>query len=131
MAESDETTTTPADDGRARVLPNGKVDTGGRKAFVWCQDDVTGHRFDLFHQALPKRGVTVVEGYPLNFKRFGRPGKTRLQLADDPAETGGAGDQPAPEISPSGDQQRAATAAAETEAGSDAATTTKNRRPAR
>lgn len=159
-------TTTPADDGRAYVQPNGKVDTGGRPAFVWCEDTSTGHRFDLSHRALPKKGVKVIEGYPLNFKRFGRRGKTRLELPGDPAETdvtgtvdagqtpaepAGTGDQahaeaaaaapdlvdgvptdqvekPAPEISPSGDDQHAA-AAAEPEAGAgDDAATTKTRR---
>jgi len=125
MAESDETTTTPADDGRARVSRNGTVDTGGRPAFVWCQDDGTGHRFDLPVRALPKKGVTVIEGYPLNFKRHARAAKTRLELAGDPAEVDVAGDvdagaQVPAELGVTGDQQHAqavADAAAPVEAG--------------
>lgn len=80
MAESDATPTTPADDGRARVNSKGGVDvSGGRRAFVWCQDEGTGHRFDLPARALPKKGVRVVEGYPLNFTRFARTAKARLE----------------------------------------------------
>lgn len=115
MADDATPPTTPADDGRARVNPDGTVDTGGRRAFVWCEDELTGHRFDVPSRALPKSGVKVVEGYPLNFKRFGRNGKTRLQLAVDPAETdvhGDVGESGAPESTTSGDDVQAAQAAA-------------------
>lgn len=115
MAESDATSTTPADDGLARVETNGTVDTGGRRAFVWCEDEDTGHRFDLPARALPKKGVKVVVGYPLNFKKFGRTGKTRLQLAADPAESDVHGDvdeSGAPESNTGGDAIQAAQAAA-------------------
>lgn len=120
MAESDETTTTPADDGRAYVQRNGTVDTGGRPAFVWCEDEGTGHRFDMAARALPKRGVRVVEGYPLNFKRFARRAKTRLELAADPAETDVHGDvdvtgQVPAEPVAGGDEQHAAAVAAAAE----------------
>lgn len=91
MAESDTQTTPPAaEDGRARVNPNGTVSTeGGREAFVWCQDNGTGHRFDLPARALPIQGVTVIEGYPLNYNRIGREPKTATTLAGDPAEPKG------------------------------------------
>lgn len=115
MAESDATSTTPADDGRARVESNGTVDTGGRRAFVWCQDESTGHRFDVPARALPKRGVKVVEGYPLNFKATARAAKTRKQLAADAAESDVHGDvdeTPAPEPTAGGDAVQAAEAAA-------------------
>jgi hypothetical protein len=93
----------------ARVNENGTVDTGGREAWVWCEDEVTGHRSDFASRALPKKGIRVVEGYPLNFKRFGRKAKTRLELGGDPAETDVRGElpeseQPAPETRRSGDQ---------------------------
>jgi hypothetical protein len=121
MAESDATPTTPADDGRARVNTNGTVDTGGRRAFVWCEDEGTGHRFDLPAAALPKSGVKVVVGYPINFRKVARAAKTRVQLASDPNEPATAeGDAK---------QQKAAPAVSETEAAGDAAaTTTRNRR---
>lgn len=115
MAESDATSTTPADDGRAHVNENGTVDTGGRRAFVWCEDTSTGHRFDMPSRALPKKGVKVVEGYPLNFKTTARAGKTRLQLAADPAESDVHGDvdeTTAPESTTGGDAIQAAQAAA-------------------
>ena len=98
MAESDATPTTPADDGRARVNTNGTVDVpGGRKAFVWCQDEATGHRFDVPARALPRKGVRVVEGYPLNFTRFGRPSKTRHEW-----ESAGEDDLPPVQVAVAG-----------------------------
>jgi hypothetical protein len=115
MADDATPTTTPADDGLARVNPDGTVDTGGRRAFVWCEDEVTRHRFDVPSRVLPKSGIKVIEGYPLNFKRAGRTGKTRLQLVADPAETdvhGDVGESGAPESTTSGDAVQAAQAAA-------------------
>lgn len=115
MADDATPTTTPADDGRARVNEDGTVDTGGRPAWVWCQDPSTGHRFDYPSRALPRNGVEPVEGYPLNFKKHARPAKTRLQLAGDPAETDVHGDvdeSSAPESTTGGDDLQAARAAA-------------------
>lgn len=107
-------TPAPADDGRAHVNSDGTVTTS-RRAFVWCQDESTGGRFDVPAQTLPRSGVRPIEGYPLNFKRQGRNGKTRAQLAGDPAETdvhGDVTDTGAPEPAVSGDEQQAANAAA-------------------
>lgn len=70
----------------ARVNSSGGVDTGGRKAWIWVQDETTGHRFDVRAAALPTPDVTVVVDYPINYRADSRPGKTRAQWETDPAE---------------------------------------------
>lgn len=100
---ADDTTPTPAPLGRARVQPNGTVDTGGGPAWVWAEDEGTGHRFDIRSTALPRKGVRVVPDYPLNMKRFGRPAKTRHQWEQDPAEREIRPAVPAPLPAPIGD----------------------------
>lgn len=72
--------------GQAHVNDAGGVDTGGHRAWVWCEDSVTGHRFDVLATSLPLDGLTVVEGYPLHFKTAARPGKSRTAWESDPAE---------------------------------------------
>lgn len=116
------TTTTPASYGRAYVSSKGTVDTGGRRAWVWCQDADTGHRYDVLASRLPRKGLTPVEGYPLNFKQTAREAKTRQQWTAEVAEAAapeptGTGDEvfaavadpvaeaPAPETQPVGDDQ--------------------------
>lgn len=131
MADDAQTTTTPADDGRARVTSKGTVDTGGRRAFVWVTDESTGHRYDVPARRLPVKGLRVVEGYPLNFKTFGRPAKTRQEWSADADEPGGddqaAVDQRAVELQAPGDEQLTPVAdqpAPEDQAAGDAAAAT-------
>lgn len=108
MADDATQTTTPAADGLAHVDSKGQVPTDGRKAFVWVQDADTGHRYDVPARSLPRRGLTPVEGYPLNYNDGGRPAKSRVDWQADEAETTSAGEQDltpvaetgAPELTP-------------------------------
>lgn len=117
MADDATPTTTPADDGRAHVTPNGKIhNPRGGRVWVWCQDDVTGHRYDVASTRLPLAGVKPVAGYRLNRKPLARPAKTRLQWEADDAESAVDGaqdvapvaDQAAPDGPVTGDDQAAA-----------------------
>jgi hypothetical protein len=124
MADDATTTTTPAADGRAYANENGTVDTGGRRAWVWCEDYDTGHRFDVLADRLPRYGARVVEGYPLHFAEHARDGKPRhvwhgdeAEHTDGAPELGPVADSPAPETHTSGDQETADKAIPVVEAG--------------
>lgn len=76
----------PPADGRAHPGPDGLTEAVVRRAFVWCQDAATGHRYDVPAVRLPVDGVIPVDGYPLNFKPQARPGKPRPEWESDPTE---------------------------------------------
>lgn len=84
---ADETSITAAPvDGAAHPQPDGTVPTGDEPAWVWVQDDQTGHRYDVKSGRLPVDGLRVVDGYPLNFNIMARRPKTREAWETDPSE---------------------------------------------
>ena len=93
----------PGHDGKAKVSEGGTVDTGGRPGWVWVTDDVSGHRFDIRSNRLPRAGLTPVEGYPINYNQFARPGKTRAELGSDVAPAPVDAGELVPGEHPSGD----------------------------
>lgn len=80
-----ETSAVPQD-GLAHPDQDGSVDTGGRRAYVWCQDDTTGHRYDVPATRLPMPGVTPINRYPLNFRALARHPKPLAVWESDPSE---------------------------------------------
>lgn len=64
----------------------------GRIPFVWCQDDSTGHRYDIREDVLTD-GMTPVKDYPLNWSGAAREPKFATtksgadSVADDKAVT--------------------------------------------
>lgn len=60
---------------------DGRVTAHGPKAWIWCTDESTGARIDVPAGRLPREGLTPVDGYEVNFGRFGRDPKPATDLA--------------------------------------------------
>lgn len=86
MADSTTDTAAGTHPDAVKINQDGTVDTGGRRAWVWCKDPTTGHRFDVLASRLPRRGAEPVPGYPLNFRRVARDGKPFRDLAAETAD---------------------------------------------
>jgi hypothetical protein len=65
------------------INDDGSVTTRYQRGFVWVSDDASGNRFDVPARMLPREGLTVVPGYPVNYDPTGRPPKYRLDLSGD------------------------------------------------
>lgn len=84
MADTTDTATGTHPDA-VKINPDGTVDTGGRRGWVWCSDPLTGHRFDVRSDRLPRTGCVPVPNYPVNFKGRARNAKPYRDLAAETA----------------------------------------------
>lgn len=82
MADNAETTTPGAHPDAVVINENGSVNTRNGKGFVWVHDEITGARYDVPARMLPRQGLRVVEGYPVNYQRDARAAKPAVLLGD-------------------------------------------------
>jgi hypothetical protein len=88
MAETAETTAPGTHPDAVVINQDGSVTTKAGKGWVWCTDESTGHRLDFPAHLLPRKGVTPVPGYPVNYRPVARAPKTQVQLGDTPPTAG-------------------------------------------
>jgi hypothetical protein len=82
MADNATTETAPGTHPDAAVInDDGSVTTRTGEGWVWCTDTSTGARVDIPARLLPKKGVTPVPGYPVNYTPIGRTPKPAVLLA--------------------------------------------------
>lgn len=74
-----------ADPNLPTVRDDGTVDTGDRPGWVWVSDTQTGHRFDVRSNRLPRYGVEVVPGVPVNYGKAARSAKAFVGKGGEPA----------------------------------------------
>lgn len=64
------------------INDDGSVATRKGKGFVWVHDETTGARYDVPARMLPRHGLRVVEGYPVNYQPQARAAKPAVLLGD-------------------------------------------------
>lgn len=72
------------------INDDGSVTTRTGRGWVWVHDETTGARCDVPPSMLPRPGLTVVPGYPVNYGPQARPPKPKLLLGDVPTTAGRA-----------------------------------------
>jgi hypothetical protein len=88
MAETAQTPAPGTHPDAVVVNEDGSVTAHGRKAWVWVHDETSGARYDVPATMLPRKGLRVVEGYPVNLKPQARAPKSALLLGDVPLTAG-------------------------------------------
>jgi hypothetical protein len=97
MAETAQTPAPGTHPDAVVVNDDGSVTQHGRKAWIWVHDETSGARYDVPAAMLPRKGLRVVDGYPVNLRPQARAPKPALLLGDVAASPGRvsiAGEQP-------------------------------------
>lgn len=82
MAETPDTA--PGHPDAVVINDDGSVTTRGGRGFVWVTDDRSGARYDVPARILPRRGLTPVPGYPVNYRAQARTTKPQRPLGETP-----------------------------------------------